>query len=471
MQKAIDSPTPKQFDAVTYENSKWRELSSYYFQDIKNYLQFLILPNSSVLEIGSRTGEVLASLKCARGLGVDAGESAVRLAKRKFPNLEFRVANYENLNISETFDYVVVSDAIGYVNDVQSVFSELRKVCRPDTRVIVTYFNCLWTPILKIAEMLGLRMKRPVQHWLPLDEIENLLELNHFEVIKKSYRMLCPVRIPIISAFLNRFVANLPFFWKMCINEIVIARPIIQQPPNDISCSVVIPCRNEKGNIQSAIERTPQFTEKIEFLFVEGHSKDGTLEECYRVQKMYPDKDIKVLVQKGAGKGDAVHLGFREAGGEVLMILDADLTVPPEDLPKFYNAIVEGKGEFINGSRMVYQMEKEAMRFLNLLGNKFFSWAFSYILEQKIRDTLCGTKVLRKSDYEKIVRGRSYFGDFDPFGDFDLLFGAAKLNLKIIGIPIHYKERTYGSTQIRRFYHGWLLLRMTLFAILKLKFI
>jgi len=202
---------------------------------------------------------------------------------------------------------------------------------------------------------------------------------------------------------------------------------------------------------------------------VDGHSTDGTPEEIRRVMQVYPDRDIKFLVQDGRGKGDAVRKGFAHATGDVLMILDADLTMPPEDLPKFYDAIASGKGEFINGCRLVYPMEGQAMRFLNLLGNKFFSMAFSWLLSQRIKDTLCGTKVLFREDYRRIERGRAYFGDFDPFGDFDLLFGASKLNLKIVEVPIRYQDRTYGTTNIRRFYHGWLLLRMTVFGFFRLK--
>jgi glycosyltransferase involved in cell wall biosynthesis len=239
---------------------------------------------------------------------------------------------------------------------------------------------------------------------------------------------------------------------------------------SDLSVSIIIPARNEKGNIQSAIERLPSFGKSQELIFVEGHSSDGTYEEIVKVKNDNPDKDIHLLKQSEKGKGNAVREGFDKASGEVLMILDADLTTPPEDLPKFYNAIAEGKGDFINGCRLVYPMEKDAMRFLNLLGNKFFSLFFSYLLGQRLKDTLCGTKVLFKSDYEKIKKNRAYFGDFDPFGDFDLIFGAAKLNLKITEIIVRYKERLYGSTQINRFRHGLLLIKMSLFAAFKIKF-
>jgi glycosyltransferase involved in cell wall biosynthesis len=183
----------------------------------------------------------------------------------------------------------------------------------------------------------------------------------------------------------------------------------------------------------------------------------------------YPDHDIKVLAQDGKGKGDAVRKAFEHARGDVLMILDADLTMPPEALPKFYEALASGKGEFINGTRLVYPMENDAMRFLNWVANRVFSWLFTWLLNQRFTDTLCGTKVLAKGHYQQIARNRNYFGDFDPFGDFDLIFGAAKANLKIIEIPIKYASRKYGETQISRFRHGWLLLRMVVFAFRKLK--
>lgn len=378
----------------------------------------------------------------------------------------------EALQIEEKFDYILLTETIGHVDDIQLALRQLHKVSKPDTRVIIIYYNYLWEPVLKFAEAVGLRMRHLLQHWLPLDSIENLLYLNDFEVIKKGYRFLLPIYLPIVSSFFNKVMANLPFFWKLSLVEIIIARPGgYRKLREDVSCSVIVPCRNEKGNIEQAVLRIPDMGKHTEIIFVEGNSQDGTLEECKRIQVKYPQRDITVLVQDGKGKGDAVRKGFSHAKNDVLMILDADLTVPPEDLPKFFDAIVSGKGEFINGSRLVYQMEKEAMRFLNLLGNKFFSKIFTYLLEQHIRDTLCGTKVLWREDYKKIIAGRNYFGDFDPFGDFDLLFGAAKLNLKIVEIPIRYRERTYGTTQINRFRHGFLLLKMTLFAFKKIKFI
>jgi glycosyltransferase involved in cell wall biosynthesis len=208
-----------------------------------------------------------------------------------------------------------------------------------------------------------------------------------------------------------------------------------------------------------------------ELIFVEGHSKDETWAAIQQVAADNPQRKIKILQQTGRGKGDAVRAGFAVATGDVLMILDADLTMPPEELPKFYDVIASGRAEFANGVRLVYPMEEEAMQFLNLCANKAFGIIFTWLLGQPVKDTLCGTKVLTRAHYERIAGNRAYFGDFDPFGDFDLLFGAAKLNLKIADVPIRYRERTYGTTNIQRWKHGWLLLRMVMFAARKLKFV
>jgi glycosyltransferase involved in cell wall biosynthesis len=262
----------------------------------------------------------------------------------------------------------------------------------------------------------------------------------------------------------------LPVIRGFCLRYYTVARSLRHAHYHTASATVVIPCRNERGNIEPAIRRMPHFCPELEVIFVEGHSSDGTLVEIERVIAAYDgDLDLRVTVQDGTGKGDAVRKGFEMARGEVLMILDADLTVVPEDLPKFYNCLVSGQGNFVNGSRMVYPVEKQAMRFLNMVANAVFARLFSWLLNQRISDTLCGTKVLSRTHYRRIADGRSYFGDFDPFGDFDLLFGAAKENLKIIEVPVRYMSRAYGETQIDRFRHGWLLARMFLFALRKMK--
>ena len=235
--------------------------------------------------------------------------------------------------------------------------------------------------------------------------------------------------------------------------------------------SVIIPCRNESGHIEELVARLPELPTGSEFLFVEGNSTDDTEEVIRRVVAANPQRPLRLLKQPGRGKGDAVRLGFAEARGDVVLILDSDMGVAPEEIPKFVRALATGKGELINGSRMVYPMEGRAMRFLNLIANKAFALLFSWLLGQQLRDTLCGTKALYRADYERIAANRAFFGDFDPFGDFDLLFGAARLNMRIRDVAVRYHERLYGETNISRFRHGWLLLRMSAFAARKLKFL
>ncbi|HKK38463.1 MAG TPA: glycosyltransferase family 2 protein, partial [Cryomorphaceae bacterium] len=353
--------------------------------------------------------------------------------------------------------------------DLQAFFRQVRTYVSPRTKIIISNYNFIWRPILKMAETLRLKEKQPLQNWLSVADIENLLYLEDFEVVKLERKLLVPKYIPLVNLIFNKFLANLPLIRHLDLLEFITVRPLVQELQN-YSVTIVVPARNEKGNIENAISRTPAFGSHQEFIFIEGNSSDNTYEEMLRVQEKYKDRDIKVMKQTGKGKGNAVHEAFAVATGDVLMILDADLTTPPQDLPKFYEALNTNRGEFINGCRLVYPMEKEAMRFLNYLGNKFFGQFFSFLLDQRLKDTLCGTKVVLKKDYELIVANRSYFGDFDPFGDFDLLFGAAKLNLKIVEINVRYRDREYGSTQISRFKHGWLLIKMSMFAARKLKF-
>jgi hypothetical protein len=349
------------------------------------------------------------------------------------------------------------------------LFERLHRLCTRETRLILVYYSHLWQPLLTIAEMIGLKMPQPPTNVFSSDDVCAMAALSEFETVKRELRLLSPLRLLGLGRFANRFLSPLPLIRHLSLRHYAVCRSLRHAVDGVRSASVVIPARNERGNIEQAVRRLPPFCEDIETIFVEGHSSDGTYEEMLRVRDCYPHRDIKVIRQPGEGKADAVYAGFEASRGEVLMILDADLTVPPEQLPKFWNAISSGKGEFVSGSRLVYRMDHEAMRFLNLIANRVFSILFSWILSQRYTDTLCGTKVLRRSDYQRLKAGRTYFGDFDPFGDFDLIFGAAKLGLKTVEVPTRYASRTYGTTQISRFTHGAMLLRMVLFAFFKIK--
>jgi ubiquinone/menaquinone biosynthesis C-methylase UbiE len=460
------------FDQNAKSREKWLKRNRYYNKLLNSYLNFLIQPESKILEIGCGTGQLLNSLEPKIGVGIDFSKEMIKIAASKYHHLKFEVANAHNFNLEDKFDYVILSNVVGYFNDVQQVFRNTKKNCTKNTRIIVTYYNFLWEPILKVATKLGLKMKEPFTNWLSKKDLENLFYLEGYDVIKSGEFILFPKYLPFISTILNRYLARLPLIRRLCVENFLVARPVNMEKRREYTCAVIIPARNEAGNIEDAIIKMPRFGKDTEIIFVEGHSKDNTLDEIKRIAEKYSkDWNIKYFVQSGEGKANAVEKGFDETKAEILMILDADLTVPPKDLLKFYDAIASNKGEFINGSRLVYPLEKESMRALNLLGNKLFSLLFTWLLGQRYKDTLCGTKVLFKHNYERIKKLRKYFGEFDPFGDFELIFGASILNLKTVEIPIRYQERKYGRTNISRFKHGWLLIKMWFFALRKIKFI
>lgn len=463
------------FEKIAPLRVKERKRHSYYWNDITFYCDYFSHETSSVLEIGCSTGDLLNEIRAKTKTGIDFSPTIIAEAKQRFPDIDFRVMDAENITLDKKYDLVIISNLIGYVEDVQAVFEQVKKVCHEHTKVIVSYHNQIWEPLLRMGEKLGLKTKTPQLNWLSRMDVRNLLLLAGFDCYRETRRMLLPIYIPLLSSFMNKFVAKLPIFRTFCINTYSFAKPlanVAEDISEKYSVSIVIPARNESGNIENGLLRIPKFGKWQEIIFVEGNSTDDTWVKIKEIEQKYsPTHRIKTAKQEGKGKNDAVRKGFGMAEGDILMILDADLTVPPEDLPKFYEAIASGKGDFINGCRLVYPMEKEAMRFLNMLGNKFFSNAFTWLLEQSFKDTLCGTKVIFRSDYANLVSNRKFFGDFDPFGDFDLIFGAYKLNLKILELPIRYRERTYGSTNISRFTHGMILLRMCAFAARKIKFI
>lgn len=463
------------FDKLSSDRIKQRKAKRYYWNDITKYCDYFIQEDISVLEIGCGTGELLNDIKAKKKVGIDLSEGMISIAKKQFPHLELHVMAAEDIRLNEKFDLIILSNLIGYVDDIPNVLTQLHKACHSTTKIIITHYNFLWEPVLKFGEWIGYKTKTPNQNWLSLIEINNLLALSGFQVYRNSRRMIFPVYIPVLSDFFNNVLAKFPFFRILSINNFSFAKPFSEKDPAEFkkqySVSIIIPARNESGNIENAIKRIPEIGNHVEIIFVEGNSTDDTWNTIQEMQKKYSlSHDIKITQSELPGKNNAVRKGFEMASGDILMILDADLTVSPEDLPQFYDVIASGKGDFVNGCRLVYQMDKNAMPLSNLLGNKFFSVVFTWILDQSFKDTLCGTKVIFKKDYDRLILNRNFFGDFDPFGDFDLLFGAHKLNLRIIELPIHYKERTYGTTNISRFKHGFILLKMCFFAARKIKF-
>lgn len=458
-------------EAVNVEKrSDWR---SYYHERLSQILAQLVPPGSRVLELGCGQGLLLNALKPSQGVGIDFSPEMIRRARERFPTLTFIEADVHDLPELDPFEFVILSDLINDIWDVQALFQALHRVTTCRSRVIINTYNRLWEFPLWLARKVGLGRPVLFQNWLTLEDVANMLYLAEFEMIRTWDEILWPIRTPIIAPFMNRFLAKIwPFRW-FDLTHFIVARP---NPKNETlrkkpRVSVIVPARNEAGNIEDIFRRVPEMGGGTELIFVEGHSTDDTYAVIERAMKAHSQRHVKLFRQEGQGKGDAVRLGFLHAEGAILMILDADLSTPPEELPRFCGILLSGKGEFANGVRLVYPMEGEAMRFMNLIGNKFFSLAFTWLLGQPVKDTLCGTKAIWKRDYERIAANRVYFGDFDPFGDFDLLFGAAKLTLKICDVPVRYRERTYGATNIHRWSHGWLLLKMVLFATRKVKFV
>jgi len=446
-----------------------------YYEDLNRLHQLLVAPGLRVLEIGCGLGDLLAATRPGHGVGIERDPAIAAAARAAHPDLRIVCAEAASIDPaaigeSDPFDVILLANTLNTLEDVQGVLERLALFCHDRTRLVVSFHNWLWQPLLKAAESVGLRQPQPPESWLTPRDVQNLLDLAGWEVLKQSHRCLLPRRVPVLTPLANRWLSQLPLLEQLGLTHWLVARPATpaQRHP---SVSVVIPARNEAGNIAAAIERMPLLGSATEVLFVEGHSSDATWAEIERVCGSYRGPlRLRALRQGGRGKADAVWLGFDQAEGEVLMILDADLTVRPEDLPRFYKALAEGRGEFVNGCRLVYPRTSAAMPPLNTAANRFFAAAFSWLLRQRLKDTLCGTKVIWKADYERLKAGRAYFGDFDPFGDFDLLFGAAKLNLKIVEVPVRYQERSYGSSNIAHVKEGLILARMCLYAAQKLRF-
>jgi hypothetical protein len=454
---------------ITPKRIKWINSNKYYYRQLLRQLRFVIEPGSRVLHIRSEVGFVLDQLKPSYGVGIEDSSLQMEESRKRYPHLTFLNQSPEDLQLNETFDYILISSVEDIV-DVKAVFDAAYKCCHPSTRIIIINYHYLWHPLVRLAEKLNLKSPQVLHNWISSFDINNILHLSNFEPLQNRRIILFPYNIPGISYLLNRFFAKLPITRFFTMQRLNIARPLFDSQ-KDYSVSIVIPCKNEAGNIEDAVKRIPNLGTHTEIIFGDDKSTDGTPEIVREMMLKYPEKDIKLVNSPGISKAMNVWTCFDHATCDILMILDADLTVIPEELPYFYEAIAKRKGEFINGSRLVYPMHKDAMRLFNVIGNKFFSVAFTYILETKIKDTLCGTKVLWRSDYERIKKLRGSWGINDRWCDYELIFGASKRHLKIVDLPVHYMERTYGETKMKnRIKNGVIMLKMCWAALKKIKF-
>jgi SAM-dependent methyltransferase len=449
------------FDRFAGEEDDWLRRTAPYHDFVREMYRAMVAPGLSVLEIGSGRGDLLAALQPRRGVGVDVSAEMVAAARRRHPQLEFIEVAGEDIALGETFDYIVLSDLVPYVHDLQRLFDAVARHSHATTRVIVSGYSQLWRPVLSVLAGLRLRPRRPIRNWVGPEDLVNLFELAGLEVVSQRSEMLLPLRSGPVSTVVNGGLARLPGLRALTLTHWLVGRPV-SRPLEHTGTTVLVPCRNEAGHVPGLVKRIPDMGPATEILFVEGHSTDDTRERIEEEIAREPDRDVRLLVQTGKGKANAVREGFAAAKHDVLMILDGDLAVAPEDLPKFYEALVAGRGDVINGTRLVYAMEPGAMRFLNVLGNRFFASLLSFVLGQYVKDTLCGTKVLHRSQWERIQALRHEFGQEDPYGDFEILLGAALLGLKILNLPVRYGARDYGEPNIQRMTEGPLLLRLAL---------
>jgi SAM-dependent methyltransferase len=442
-------------------------------RDLRGTLARWIPKDASVLDVGCGTGELLAELPNRERIGLAMSPEAASEARRRHPDLTIEPFDLASLPEGRQFDAVICNRLCHSVVDIRNLLVDMRDRLSAGGRLYLVAYNYLWELPTRLAELAGFKLPAPTSNWLSHGDLENLFHIAGLETVRFEDRMLLPAEVPGLAPLLNRYLGKLPVCQRLSMYRIYALRKCdVLAEPRKVRVSVIVPTRNEAGNVAAAIARTPVLGSGTELIFVEGGSTDGTWETIDKAMAEYRGPlQLRAYKQQGKGKGDAVRLGFSKATGDILMILDADLTVPPEELPVFYDVIARGLGDYVQGTRLVYPMDPGAMRFFNKLGNIAFSQLFTYLLQQPIKDTLCGTKVLWRRDYERLAAGRSFFGDFDPFGDFDLIFGAAKLNLKIVEVPVRYRERVYGETNISRWKHGWLLLKMSGVAARKLRYV
>jgi SAM-dependent methyltransferase len=440
------------FDKVATDYDYWKNKNWYYYFFLKRFLRARVRSRRDVLELGCGTGQILASLDPRRGLGVDVSEEMVQIARAKFPDLTYEVGDIEHLNVDGRFDYVVMVDLIDHVSDIWAAFGAIQPVFNPRGRLLITTINPLWEPLYSLAESLRMKMPEGPHNFVPLEDICNLLVLRGFSVEEKGFHFFVPRRIPLLTGLLNAILSRVPILRRLGMVQYVVAKPK-EAKREELTASVVIPCLNEAQGIRACLERVPFDPKILEIIVVDDGSTDGTADVVHEVQQTHPRVRL-ISYQPNRGKCFAVQEGFRAARGDVLIILDADMSVPPEEIPRFLEPIAEGHAHFVNGTRMTYPMEAESMRFLNLLGNKVFGLVLSGLMGQRITDCLCGTKALLREDFERIPMGR------DPWGDFDLLFGAARQKLTIVEMPVHYRRRVADLSKMKTFRHGLSLLKM-----------
>lgn len=451
------------FDRLAPEYDKWIRRNKFYHNCIKFLYKSIIPARSKVLEAGCATGDLLSCLNPSYGVGIDLSKNMLSIAKQKYPDLIFKdmdIGAAAKEDFKTKFDYIIMSNLVDFLPDILDTISRARELLDEEGLMIITTENPFWRTLLMLGSIFRLRMPDIPRNYITCLDLKNLVELADFEVIKMGLKFFVPIRIPFVTSILNFIVSEAPFLRNLCLLQYLVIR--YPQKRRLLSCSVIIPCHNEADNIVDCINRVPAIGKFTEIIIVDDGSTDDTIQKVEAALKT--DSRVKLIsFEQNRGKGQAVKAGCDSAAKDVIIILDADMSVVPEELPKFFVPIQNGKADFVNGSRMIYPMKAQAMRSLNYIGNKFFSLILSWLMEQYISDTLCGTKAFLKRDYLKLSMGRC------EWGDFDLLFGIARLKKKIVEIPVHYQARVAGQSKMRVFKHGILLAKMCLIGFYELK--
>lgn len=437
----------------------------FYHERKREYVRFIIPPGESVLVLGCEDGELLAALQPSRGVGIDASSAYRDLARERFPEHEYLESLAAISSTRQTFEYVVIDDIAGESDDLFSLLQGIARLCTPTSRLVIVQHNYLWGPVFRLAEWLGIKRRERDQFWLSIGDLRVFLDGAGFETINVTPKMFCPVRLLGLGPAINWVAGLVPFVHRLASMEILIARRVLHdRHPERKTASIILTVRDELGNIEPMVRQIPDVGAGTEIIFVEGHSTDGTRAEVERVAKQYPGKNVRLLVQDGIGQGDAIHKGFSEASGDVIILLEADQTSPAEDVLKAFDIVAGGRADYVNGSRFIYPRGKGAMPLRKILGNWMFAIWFTWFLGQRTSDVLCGLKAIDRRQFQRLSKNWGSLGLFDPFGDFELIFGAARLGLKICEVPTRYTVRQYGEPKSRFLKHGWMLTRMALRA-------
>lgn len=453
----------KHFDAIAKDYDYYKKKNGYYHTQIKKFYKQIIPEGSSVLEVGCATGDLLDYLKPSYGLGIDISRNMIEEAKRKHPGLDLVHGEISSIFARSDFDFIILSNLLDYIDDIYTFFVSLKRWMGEYTKLIINHNNPLWAPLIRIGAKFWLRTADAKRNFVTLRDACNLLEVLDFDISEKGFRLILPIYIPVVSHLVNKLFPRLYGINNFSSLQYIICRKRqLASKKKQLSCTVVIPCHNEEQNLVECVRRVSSPGSFTEIIIVD----DGSIDNTFQIAKQISEQDPRVRairLEKNLGKGNAVKVGFDNARGDVLIILDADMTVAPEDIPKFFNTIADGAAEFVNGTRMIYPMEKKAMKFLNFFGNKMFGVITSIILGQRNTDVLCGTKALLKRHYKYIKI------EDCKWGDFDLLYGAAKLKLKLVEMPVHYKKRVSGSSKMKAIKHGIGMIRSCFLMFWKLE--